>query len=369
MIEKGRISPIQLAIFLQPFILATVSLSVPTITMITAGRDMWMTPILSSVTGFWIVYVCYRLHVRFPKQTFIQYTDAILGTYLGKTVTLMYLINFLYSNGIIVREYGEFIVGTFLLETPMIFIIVCLIAVCAYATFQGLEVWVRVAQLLIPMAIFLIFLMLVIMAPDMHVKEMLPILEYGPLPALRGSIVPSSWYSQFFVIALFLPYVKAEPAKVLKWCMISVASVVLTMLSINLSILFLFGEMNKGLSYAFLTAVRYISLSEFIEHIESILMAIWLVAIFIKVTVVYYLAVLGTAQWLKVPDYRVLVFPVGLLMVLFSIWAAPNFEVLKHLLGTSLPLFSLFFQVLIPMLLLWIAVLKGGGKHEHKPNA
>ena len=84
MIEKGRISPLQLAIFMHPTVLATASLSVPAITMKTAGHDMWAAPIVSSLIGFLVVFVMFKLHERYPNETFIQYSESILGKYLGR---------------------------------------------------------------------------------------------------------------------------------------------------------------------------------------------------------------------------------------------------------------------------------------------
>ncbi|MBB6671550.1 GerAB/ArcD/ProY family transporter [Cohnella nanjingensis] len=359
MIEKGKISALQMALLMHPTILSTAALSVPAITMEKAGTDMWITPALSSVVGFLTVYLSCRLHRRFPKETLIEYCRSILGAYLGKAAAVVYLISFLYTMGIILREYGEFIVGTFLVKTPMIWVILCLVAVCAYAVREGLEVLGRAAQILIPGATFVIFGMLVIMLPDMHLKHMLPILENGPLPPLLGSIVPMSWFSQFIMVSFMLPYL-SQPNKGLKWGYISVAAVLITLLAINLSILLLFGPLSKEFSYPFLNAVRYVALADFLEHIESLLMAAWLIGMFIKVVVVYYAAALGTAQWLGLPDYRPLIVPLGFLAILFSIWAAPNYQALKEILGTELPFFALTMQVVLPACLLGLAAIKGG---------
>lgn len=358
MIEKGRISPLQLAIFMHPTILATAVLSVPSITMNTAGRDMWAAPIVSSLIGLVIIFVVYKLYMRYPDKTFIEYCEIILGPYLGKAVAACYLFSFMYTNGIVIRQYGEFIATTFLLETPMVFVVSSLMIVCAYALYQGVEVWARTSQLLIPVAWAIIVFMITIMVPEMHVKEMFPFMEYGPMPLLRSTIVPASWYSQFFIMSIFMPYLVKKSLTHLRWMLISLATVIVTMMGVNLAVLYIFGDANKGFNYPFLVAVRYVSLSDFIEHTESLLMAAWLVAIFIKVTVVYYATLLGTAQLLRLPDFRMLIVPIGLLMILLCLWCATDFEDLRHLLGTSIPLVSLLFQVLIPALMLGIAMAR-----------
>ncbi|MBP3965806.1 GerAB/ArcD/ProY family transporter [Paenibacillus lignilyticus] len=364
MMEKGRISPLQLAFLMHPYILATLVLSAPSISMVTAGRDMWATPILAGLPACMIIGVMVALHLRYPNKTFIEYIETILGRYLGKSLALIYVVSIIYTNAMVLRQYGEFIATTFLIQTPMIVIVICLMIVCAYALYMGLEAWARAAQLLIPIALIIILAMLIIMIPDMKWKEMYPVMEYGPLPLLRGSILPASWFSQYFIISMFLPYLTKNKGKALKWSLISVASVTMTLVLINVSILFMFGNLSKAFNYPFLVAVRYISLSDFLEHIESLLMATWLIGIFIKVTVNFYGTVLWTAQFLKLPNYRTIIAPIGLLVILVSIWCAPNYQMLRQVLGTSVPVYTFLFQLFVPALLLLIAILKGRNSHE-----
>ncbi|NOU99640.1 GerAB/ArcD/ProY family transporter [Paenibacillus planticolens] len=359
MIEKGKISPLQLALLMHPTIVATAALSVPSLTMKTAGIDMWMTPLLASLAGLLTVVVMYRLYTKFPGLTFIQYTESILGAYAGKALSGLFIVSFIFTNGLILREYGEFVIGSFLQETPMALVIFCMVAVCAYALYEGIEVIARVSQILVPPALFIIFMMVVLMIPDLRPKEMFPILGDGLLPPLVGSIVPSSWFSQFFLISFLFP-VLSKKQHTLQWCFISVGVAMITLLLINLTILFMFGPLTVQFNYPFLNAVRYISIADFLEHVESLLMAIWIIGMFIKVALVYYAIVLGTAQLLSLPDYRPLIVPVGFLISLFSFWVSPNFEELMHALGTTIPFLALITQLGIPSVLLMVAAFRKG---------
>lgn len=359
MIEKGRISPLQLAIIMHPTVLATATLSVPSITMRTAGIDMWMTPLLSTVVGILSVIVMYRLYIKYPSQTFVQYTESILGVYAGKALSGFFLLSFIFTNGLVLREYGEFVIGNFLHETPMLLVIFCMVAVCAYVLYQGIEVLARVSQILIPSAVFIIFIMLVLMIPTLHPKEMFPILGDGPLPLLLGSLVPSSWFSQFFMLSFLFPFLNKKQ-HVLGWSLLSLGIVMVTLLTINLTILLMFGSLTTQFNYAFLIAVRYISIADFLEHIESLVMTIWIMGMFIKVSLVYYATVLGIAQCLGLSDYRPLIVPVGFLMLLLSYWVSPNFQELMHVLGTTIPFLALISQLGVPCMLLLAAALRKG---------
>ncbi len=54
-------------------------------------------------------------------------------------------------------------------------------------------------------------------------------------------------------------------------------------------------------------SVRLVSIANFLERLESVVLMAWILGGFIKVGVFYYAAVLGRAQWLGLKDYRSLV--------------------------------------------------------------
>jgi len=84
MLEKGRISTIQMEFIMIPTIIATGVLSIPSIAGRFARHDMWMTPIFGSVIGFITVFIVWKLHQLYPKMTPIQYSEKILGKAGGK---------------------------------------------------------------------------------------------------------------------------------------------------------------------------------------------------------------------------------------------------------------------------------------------
>lgn len=365
MIEKGKISAFQMALMMNPTILATGILLVPSITAAKAGRDMWLSPLWGSLAGVLTVYIAFQLNKFYPKETIIQYSKHIIGRILGKILGFVYLFFYLHVNGIIIREYGEFISGNFLLKTPSIIILASMTLVCAMAVRGGLEVISRSAQIFIPIVILLWIMVVVMLTMDLEPTNMLPIFENGLIPSLLGAAAPTAWFSEYILLAFLLPYL-TDRQKGLKWGMLSVFSVLFIMVVTNFVALFLFGEITADLVYPVMNAGKYISVAEFFEHLESVIMAIWITGTFIKISVFYYALALGTAQWLNLSEYKSVVLPLGLLLVLFADWSAPNLTQLKSLLGTSLVFYLLSIQLFIPSLLLFLVVvqrkfkLKGG---------
>jgi spore germination protein KB len=357
MLEKGKISAVQMGFILYPTIVASAILVLPGITAKYAQNDLWLSPVLASSVGFITLVIAYRLHERFPNQSLIQYSERIVGRIAGKAIGLVFLLFYLHTNGMILRQYTDFISVSFLPRTPMVVIASTLILTVAYSVRSGIESVVRSS--FICTAIFLItsFLFLLLL-PDMDFKNLLPVMEHGVVPSLRGAFVPQSWFGEFFLISFLLPFV-TNAKEGLKWGLRSVFAAMIGLTYINLMILFLFGEQVSEMLYPVLTASRYISIGGFMENFESVLMAVWILGNFVKISMFYYAVSIGLAQWLRLTDLKPIVIPIGILTVLCSYWSFPNFQHASDFLKLAFPIYGTIVQTAIPSLLLLIAFLRG----------
>ncbi|ASS93951.1 GerAB/ArcD/ProY family transporter [Peribacillus simplex] len=362
--EKGKISSLQMAFMMYPTIVATAVLGVPSITAKYAKNDLWLSPILASLIGYATVYITYKLHQLYPKQTVIQFSEQIIGRIPGKILGFLFLFFYIPITGQILRSYGEFIVDSFLVETPISVIMASMVLLCAFIVRGGIEVLGRAAQLLVPVFILPILLLIVLLGPDLEFKNILPILGNGIMPPIKGSIVPGGWFSEFFLMIFLLPFL-TDMKKGMKSGMMSVFAVMMTLIVVNLMVLFVLGSTTATKIYPVMNVSRYISLADFFEHLESAIMAVWIVGAFVKISVFYYVAALGTAQWLNLSDYRPVVWPIGILIVEFSFWSYPSSMAVSRYDIIAFPFHGILMQTIIPLLLLVIAVI-GKRKRQRK---
>ena len=212
-----------------------------------------------------------------------------------------------------------------------------MIFLCALVVSGGLEVLGRAAQLFFPIFVFPLLILIILVFPDFEFKNIFPILGDGIMPPIKGAIVPTGWYHEFFLISFLLPFL-ADKKKGMKYGMMTVFAVMMTLVVVNLIVLFVLGPTTASRVYPLMQIARYISIADFFEHLESVVMAIWIVGAFVKISVFYYVSALGTAQWLNLSDYRSVVLPLGILMVEFSFWSLPNTMDLARFLEKSLPI-------------------------------
>ncbi|MGR5984565.1 hypothetical protein ACUC2M_04945 [Bacillus cytotoxicus] len=67
------------------------------------------------------------------------------------------------------------------------------------------------------------------------------------------------------------------------------------------------------------------------------MITLWVLGAFIKISVFYYVLVLGTAQWLHLSDYRPIVFPLGFFVILIGVWAFSSGQEMTRFLGNISP--------------------------------
>ncbi|WP_206514551.1 GerAB/ArcD/ProY family transporter [Brevibacillus marinus] len=356
MMENGNISSSQMGKMMYLAITPTAILTTPAITYELAKQDAWISPIWA-FSGFLALYAVIRLHGLYPGLNLVQACERIIGRFPGKMLAVIFSLYYLYLNGIILREYGEFVVGAFLLQTPLLVVVGSMVLVCAFAVRSGVEIVGRFAELFLPAFVTLFLLIIFPIIPDLSVLNMLPVMGEGIMPSIKGSFVLQTWFSEMITASFLLPFVK-DHKKTKKTLWLTLWTFMLTIVVSNLATILLLGELTSSYTYPFLILARYINLADFFTHVSSLFMAIWVLGAFVKICVFFYVTVLCAAQGLNLSDYRPIVFPCGLLLILFSFWAAPNYQELTHAIAKYVTLSALTMFVFVPLVLLCLAWVK-----------
>lgn len=345
MIEQGRISSQQMALLIYSTIVSSGILLIPNITGKVAGRDLWLSPIWASLIGLLFIVAVLRMNRMFPRDTFIQYSQRVLGKLLGKAFGLLYIFYFLYVNSLVMKVYGEFVSSIFLKETPPAVIYGGMALLISFAVRGGLEVLGRLAQLLLPISIFVFIFLMFMTLPEWELHNALPVMGIGMLPSLKGAATPTIWFINFLLISFIHPFV-SDKRHVTAYSLAAWFSIMLILAAACLNALFIFGERVGTFAYPFAEVVRYVSIGYFFQHIDAFFLSIWIMATFVQISTFQYAVVSGTAQWLNLIEYRPLALPLGLLLVLMCYWSLPNMQAFNRYIATSHVWFSATMMLL-----------------------
>lgn len=344
-------------------ILATAILIIPAITAKHAKQDAWLSSLLAMLLGLPIAWLTTKLSSLYPGKTFIEITEEVLGRWLGKALGLLYLLWLIHICSVMIREYGDFLTGAFMPATPLIIFHIVVVVIAAYTVKQGLEVLARVNEIFLPLIIFSMLLIILLALPQMDFTRLLPIFKTQPVDIFKGSMVTIAWYSEITTFAMIIPFLN-RPGDAKRIAIISILITGLFFTLLVIAALAVLGTGVAALTYPVLSLVRLINIANVLERLEPIIMAIWVTWGFVKITLFYYVIVLGSAQLLKLNDYRPLVMPVGVTLVALSIAIAENILEMLNFISNTVPFYFLFtFGAGILLVLFIIAIIMGrGGK-------
>ncbi|ASR47471.1 GerAB/ArcD/ProY family transporter [Paenibacillus kribbensis] len=349
MMEKGKISAAQLGLLFYSVAAYDGILYIPKITGKDAGHDLWISPIWAHLPGLLFVLAMIRLSNMFRRETIIQYSERLLGPWLGKAAGLAVIFYGINLTSVILREYGDFISAVFLRKTPTLVAIGGMVLLVSYAVRGGVEVLGRLAQLFLPLTFLVFGLLIILSITEWDVNNILPIMGKGIIPSVKGAIIPLSWFSGYMMLGIYFPFVSNQ-RKTTAYALLTWFCLLVTLSVSGLVSVFLFGKHVSTLNYPFIEVVRYIKIGEFIQHVDALLLIVWLPGTFIQLTSYLYTAALGASQLLGLKQYRQLVFPLGLLTLVMSMWRTPSVDEFEIYLGTSQVILD-FFCIALGLLL------------------
>lgn len=358
MLERGRISCIQTVYMLINLVAATSVIFLPGITAAAGGRDAWLAPLLAIAPGTYLAFVIYSLGKRFPGLTLIEYLQVVLGAWAGKLAGILYIFFFIHTNAVIIREFGELLVSLVLPLTPLAVMQGIIVLLCAWAIRGGLEIQARVMEFSFPFLLFLFMAAILLAANEFHPGNLLPVLENGFKPVVRASLDPVGWKGEIILLAMILPFM-ARPDRGGRCAYIAVTAIGIILAFDALANTAVFGSTVAHLTFPTFSLVRMVHIADFIERIESVLVAIWVISMFGKVSLFYYSTVIGIAQLAKLGDYKPLVLPVGVLLTALSLMVVgSSSELLAYITKGFYP-FAYIFEFIIPTVLLAVAAARG----------
>ncbi|WP_217582086.1 GerAB/ArcD/ProY family transporter, partial [Lysinibacillus sp. GbtcB16] len=102
-----------------------------------AKQDAWLSMIFASLVSLCTTFVAVKLSLLYPEQTFIQFSQSILGKWLGIIILIPYFFMWISVTGIILREYADFVFLALFSSTPLWVIILIMLGAVLYVTCSG----------------------------------------------------------------------------------------------------------------------------------------------------------------------------------------------------------------------------------------
>jgi spore germination protein len=355
---KDRITTAQTAVIVSNCILGTGILTLPRAAPeIVQSPDVWISVILGGLIAIIAGVIIAKLSQQFPQKTFFQYSQEIVGKWVGGLFSLLIVCYFLLTSGFQLRSMAEVVRYLLLEETPIWAIMMTFMWVGLYLIMGGINPIARLFEIILPITILLFLLVAFMSLKIFEIDNIRPVLGTGFIPVLKGVKTTTLAFTGPEILLVVMAYMQ-NPNKAIKTVLVGVSvPLILYVITVVMVIGALSVDEVVTRTWPTLDLIRSFELTGLIfERFDSLLLVIWIMQIFTTFTISFYVASLGLAQ---LSNKNIRPFMYGLLPIVYVISRTPKNINNLFKLGDIIGNIALFLFGLLPFLLLIIARWKG----------
>jgi spore germination protein KB len=293
-----------------------------------AKQDVWIAIGIATLIGIGLMYFYYSLNRLLPNKNLFEIMEYCFTRPVAIFISFGYSTYFFFLSCIILRDFAELISSAVLPVTPIEVIVLTFMVVIAYIVYLGLEVLGRVTEIFTPylLGFIIILAIFLIGSGEIELHNVEPVLGDGLKPVVK-TIFPSLISFPFGELVVFTVILSSvtEFKKCKKVSLISVLVAGGFLVLASLLMLFTLGaDVMQNANFPLLSAAKRVSIGHFIERIDAIVVFIMMLGILVKSAVYLYGGLKGLEYVFKVP-YRYFVFPISMIVAIFSTLASANF--------------------------------------------
>ncbi|WIF95762.1 GerAB/ArcD/ProY family transporter [Caminicella sporogenes] len=323
-----------------------------------AGKDLWMSIVISIIFTIPMIFIYSKLLLMYPHKDFFDILEIIFGKYIGKIIGILYIWFSFHLSALVLRDFGE-VFNILLPETPMVIIFIPLLIVCVWGIKEGIEVLGRVAKFFMPLIIFFILFFVIVLIHKMNINNIRPVLMNGMKPVMKGAFSAFSFpFGEIIIFIMIFSSLQKEE-KTYKVYLLGLIIGGVLILIIKLTNVLVIGINKYSFQYfPGIAAVRRAGVGKAIKSIEMLSFIIIFTGGFIKISISMLASIKGIAKLFDITDYRFIVVPMSLMMLNLAYIISDNIMDFVNWSAKIWPYYAFPFQVIIPVLIFITAKIR-----------
>ena len=323
-----------------------------------AGKDLWIAIIIAMILALVISLFYARIMALYPGKDLFQISQQIFGK-VGMVINLLYIWYALHLGALVLRNFGEFVNTVSLPETPRNIFILGMTIISLMAVKEGLEVLARFGELFIGPLLFFVAFALFFLLFQADINNLRPILYEGWGPVLKSSFSVFGFpFGETIILTMaFFTFNERKNSYKVFTSGILMGGLIVLLTSI-VEVMVLGVDIYSVTHFPSYSAVARLEIGNFIQRVEIIVAVVFIIAGFIKISLCLLAATKGVARILSYQDYRFLVAPMSLLMIVLSHIVYDNILEMQEWASRIYPYYAIPFQLLLPIIILIGAQLK-----------
>lgn len=329
-----------------------------------AKQDAWLSILISMLGGLILTWVYIKLSDYYPGDTLVQMLPKIIGKYLSYPLIIIYIVYFTYLAARACRDFSELVFASILNDTPMIIVIGSFMMLIIYCLRGGIQAFGRMGEIVFPVYLLILITIwgLLFSAMDqLSFKRLTPILGNGIKPVL-SEVFPTILtfpFGELVIITMFLPFLNnKQNAKKTGMAVILSGGILLSINSVLL-ISILGPEIYSREMFPFYVATRLVSIADFFERFDALVILMMVAGVFFKVGGWTYGASTAISQLFKLKSDESILIPLGAIITFLALVSASTF--IRHVeIGFEffMPYVHIPLEIVVPILLLCVAFIR-----------
>jgi spore germination protein (amino acid permease) len=350
---NGKISVRQFTILIMIGSVGDSILIMPTITAASSKQDAWLSMLLALIGGIVTGGLFAVIANRLQRVSLYEAIRQRLGLWFGGFFFLLFLFSSFFCLLTLLSEMSQFTTTQLMPETPVNAIILFFTAVIIIAYRYGVEAYARMGELLFPVMMGLFALLVVFLMPQIEWPNVRPIMARGMVPIIQGALPAyCTGFVEMVVLLMLVPYVEGN-AKLTRSILsgFAVGGTVLFLI-VLLSVLVLGPSLMETKYYPTFVLAQKIMIGHFFERIEAVMAFLWVITVFYKTLLQFFTLTTGLAQVFQLKESKMLTIPLGMILLVSTVYGTPNITAYNQLLTNYYPWFDLTFFLVLPVLIL-----------------
>jgi spore germination protein KB len=368
-LPEGHLGRREAIALLSLTILANIFLSLPQRLAKDGKNAAWLVLVIAAVLALIGLLFILALSRRFPGRTIVEAGEEAVGPFLGALAALGYFLFFTTSLILFLRQFSETIITAFLPRTPFSVVTGLFLIVTVYACYTGLEALSRTAGLFLVFILGSLLLITILLIPSMTATyNLLPFWGSGAVEVVRAGALRTSLFGEILLLGLIAPLVRNRDAAGIGIASLALAAGMMIFLEIFYLLIYPIPAATK-IAFPLYSEARLVFIGRFVQRVDAIFVFFWIISGLIKLSAHLYASTAILARVLKLPVFRPLVFPLGILIYAIT-FTVPSFPDAVALDSGLLRTFGWIPAFLLPVLIYLAAVLrrKGGNSCETREN-
>ena len=326
-------------------------------------QDSWIATLIYIFPAILLQIIYTSIWKKYPQDTLVTYLPKIFGKFLGKTLSFIYILYFMYISARVVRDFSELIRIAAMPKMPLFVVATVIIIINVYGVFKGIENISRLAQLFFPFILiyFAASWLFIITTPGaLKLHNLKPILEHGIIPViLEGWPLITFPFCESLLFAMFYSSV-VENTKVRKATVLATIFIGIVLSLNNIMFISVLGVDFASTSlFPLLQTLRVMNIGETFDRLDIFVIIFLTIGGFFKISLFLYGAMLGTAQLKGLKETKWLALPLGIIVLIASMLIAKNYpQHIKIGLDFTVKYIHVPLLIIVPIITLLVYYLK-----------